>query len=60
MESLLQGLQLEYELLTETDEEVSYSISAPLDVRTRDISDTMRLLSGSDMQIEWKEKRRRK
>jgi len=60
MESLLQGLQLEYELLTEADEEVSYSISAPLDVRTRDISDTLRLLSGSDMQIEWKEKRRRK
>ena len=29
LESLLHGLQLEYELLTETDEEVSYSISAP-------------------------------
>jgi uncharacterized membrane protein YhiD involved in acid resistance len=60
MESLLLGLQLEYELLTETDEEVSYSISAPLDVRTRDISDTMRLLSGNEMQIEWKEKRARR
>jgi len=60
MESLLHGLQLEYELLTETAEEVSYSISAPLDVHTRDISDTMRLLSGTDMQIEWKEKRARR
>jgi len=60
LESLLHGLQLEYELLTETDEEVSYSISAPLDVRTRDISDTLRLLSATDMQIEWKEKRARR
>jgi len=60
MESLMHGLQLEYELLTETDAEVSYSISAPLDVRTRDISDTLRLLSGNDMQIEWKEKRARR
>ena len=56
----MQGQQLEYELLTETDEEVSYSISAPLDVRTRDISDTLRLLSATDMQIEWKEKRARR
>ena len=60
IESLLHGLELEYELLTETEEEVSYSISAPLDVHTRDISDTLRLLSGSDMQIEWKEKRARR
>src|SRR6478735_1191986 len=60
MESLLRGLQLEYELLTETNEEVSYSISAPLDVRTRDISDTLRLLSGNEMQVEWKEKRARR
>jgi len=60
MESLLRGLQLEYELLTETNEEVSYSISAPLDVHTRDISDTMRLLSANEMQIEWKEKRARR
>jgi len=60
VESLLQGLQLEYELLTEGDGELSYSISAPLDVRTRDISDTMRLLCGNEIEIEWKEKRRRK
>jgi hypothetical protein len=59
-ESVLHGLQLEYELLTETEDVVSYSIAAPLDVRTRDISDTLRLLSDHDMEIEWKEKRPRR
>jgi uncharacterized membrane protein YhiD involved in acid resistance len=59
-ESVLHGLKLEYELLAEGDDLVSYSILAPLDVRTRDISDMLRLLSGNDMEIEWKEKHRRR
>ena len=62
MEGVLAGFMLEYELLTESDEEVSYSISAPIDVRTRDISDTLRVLHPDDeeMSIEWEEKRPKK
>jgi hypothetical protein len=60
IEGVLHGLHLEYELLGESEEEVSYSISAPVDVRTRDISDTLRLLCGPGVEIEWKEKRLRK
>ncbi|HUR32848.1 MAG TPA: hypothetical protein VM032_03580 [Vicinamibacterales bacterium] len=60
IEGVLHGLRLEYELLTETEDEVSYSVSAPLDVRTRDISDTLRLVSGTEIEIEWKERRARK
>jgi hypothetical protein len=60
LEGVLSGFGLEYELLTGSDEEVGYSVSAPIDVRTRDVSDTLRLLSGSDqITIEWDEKRRR-
>ena len=61
LEGVLFGFTLEFELLTESDDEVGYSISAPIDVRTRDISDTLRLLSGDEeMSIEWEEKRPRK
>lgn len=61
VEGVLHGLGLEYELLTESDEAISYSVSAPLDVRTRDVSDTMRLLAGDgDMSIEWSEKKGKK
>ena len=59
-ESVLRGLQLEYELLAANDELVSYSVSAPLDVRTLDISDTLRLLSNNELEIEWKEKRHKR
>ncbi|MFN7915514.1 MAG: hypothetical protein U0Q55_09245 [Vicinamibacterales bacterium] len=61
VEGVLHGLGLEYELLTESDDAISYSVSAPLDVRTRDVSDTMRLLAGDgDMSIEWSEKKAKK
>ncbi|MGE3473946.1 MAG: hypothetical protein AB7O28_26635 [Vicinamibacterales bacterium] len=61
VEGVLHGLGLEYELLTESDETISYSVNAPLDVRTRDVSDTMRLLAGDgEMAIEWSEKKARK
>jgi hypothetical protein len=61
LESALHGLSLEYELLGESDDSVSYSISAPVDVRTRDVSDTLRLLSGDEsMSIEWTEKKPRR
>ncbi len=58
LEGVLFGFALEFELLSESDDEVGYSVSAPIDVRTRDISDTLRLLSGDEeISIEWDEKR---
>ncbi len=61
LEGVLFGFTLEFELLTESEDEVGYSISAPIDVRTRDISDTLRLLSGDEeISIEWEEKRARR
>ena len=59
VEGLLHGLHLEYELLTQNDEEISYSVSAPLDVRTRDISDMFHILTTNKMEVEWKEKKRK-
>ncbi len=61
LEGVLFGFALEFELLSESDDEIGYSVSAPIDVRTRDISDTLRLLSGDEeIAIEWDEKRPRK
>lgn len=61
LEGVLFGFGLEFELLSESDDEVGYSVSAPIDVRTRDISDTLRLLSADDeVSIEWEEKRQKK
>jgi uncharacterized membrane protein YhiD involved in acid resistance len=62
VEGVLKGFMLEFELLTESDEEVSYSISAPIEVRTRDISDTLRVLHSAEeeMTIEWDEKKSKK
>ena len=58
---MLFGFTLEFELLSESEDEVGYSVSAPLDVRTRDISDTLRLLSADEeISIEWEEKRPKK
>jgi len=59
-EGVLHGLQLEYELLTQTEDQVSYSVAAPLDVRTRDISDTFHILTADDVEVEWKEKKGKK
>lgn len=58
VEGVLHGLGLGYELLSENGEEISYSVSAPLDVRTRDISDTLKILSPNDMEVEWKERKK--
>jgi len=61
VEGVLHGLGLDYELLTESDKLISYSVSAPIDVRTRDVSDTIRLLAGEDdMSFEWTEKKPKK
>lgn len=58
VEGVLHGLELDYELLSENDEEISYSVATPLDVRTRDISDTLKILSPHDIEVEWKERKR--
>ena len=42
----------------EDDEEIRYSVSAPVDVRTRDVSDTLRLVAGGDVVVKWEEKKR--
>jgi uncharacterized membrane protein YhiD involved in acid resistance len=61
MESVLSGFKLDYELLSESEDSVRYTISAPYDVRTRDVSDTLTLLSGdADVAVEWTEKKTRK
>lgn len=61
LEGVLQGLDMEFELLSESDGAVSYSVSAPVDVRTLDVSDMIRFLAADDaMAIEWDEKRSRK
>lgn len=61
MESVLSGFKFDFELLSESDEAVRYSISAPQDVRTRDVSDTLALLSGDpEVAVEWTESKKRK
>ena len=57
-EDVLKGLGLEFELLVEDDEEIRYTVSAPVDVRTRDVSDTLRLVAGGDVVVRWEEKKR--
>jgi uncharacterized membrane protein YhiD involved in acid resistance len=61
LEDVLTGFKLEFELLSESEDELGYSISAPVDVRTRDVSDTIRLVSQDDeVSIEWDEKKSKK
>jgi uncharacterized membrane protein YhiD involved in acid resistance len=52
-EDVLKGLGLELELLLEDEEEIRYSVSAPVDVRTKDVSDTLRLVGGPDVVVRW-------
>ena len=61
LEAALSALGLEHELLVESEDELGYSVSAPVDVRTRDVSDTIRVLGGiEDVSIEWDEKKSKK
>jgi hypothetical protein len=61
VEGVLSGFSLDYELLAESEDELKYSISSPADVRTRDVSDTIKLLcAGEEMSIEWDEKKPKK
>jgi uncharacterized membrane protein YhiD involved in acid resistance len=56
-EDVLKGLGLEFELLVEEDDEIRYDVTAPVNVRTRDVSDTLRLVGGGDVTVRWEEKR---
>ena len=57
-EDVLKGLGLSHELLVEDEEEIRYSVSAPVDVRTKDVSDTLKLVAGGGLVVRWEEKRR--
>ena len=57
-EDVLKGLGLDCELLVEEEDEIRYSVSAPIDVRTKDVSDTLRLVAGgTGVIVKWEEKR---
>ena len=56
-EDVLKTLGIEYELLVEDEDEIRYSVSAPVDVRTKDVSDTLRLAGSGDVTVRWEEKR---
>ena len=57
-EDVLKALGIEFELLLEDDDEIRYSVSAPVDVRTRDVSDTLRLVGGgNDVIVKWEQKK---
>jgi len=57
VEDVLKALNFELELLYEDDEEIRYSVSAPVDVRTKDVSDTLRLVSGNTVTVKWLQKK---
>jgi uncharacterized membrane protein YhiD involved in acid resistance len=57
-EDVLKALGIEFELLLEDVDEIRYSVSAPIEVRTRDVSDTLRLVGGgNDVIIKWEHKK---
>ena len=56
-EDVLKALGLEFELLLEDEDEIRYSVSAPVDVRTKDVSDTLRLVGGSDVIVRWEQRK---
>ena len=58
-EDVLKALRLEHELLVEDEDEIRYSVSAPVDVRTKDVSDTLRLVAGGNLVVRWEERRTR-
>lgn len=56
-EDVFRGLGLDHELLIEDVDELRYMVSAPVDVRTKDVSDTLRLLGGANVLVRWEEKK---
>jgi uncharacterized membrane protein YhiD involved in acid resistance len=58
-EDVLKALGLEHELLVEDEDEIRYSVSAPIDVRTKDVSDTLKLVAAGNLVVRWEERRAR-
>lgn len=58
-EDVMKALDLQHELLMEDEEEIRYSVSAPVNVRTKDVSDTLRLVAGGKLLVRWEERRAR-
>lgn len=57
-EDVLKALGIEFELLLEDVDEIRYSVSAPVEVRTRDVSDTLRLVGGgADVIVKWEQRK---
>jgi hypothetical protein len=56
-EEVMRGLGLEFDLMVEEPDELRYVVSAPVTVRTRDVSDTFRLVGGNEVICRWEEKR---
>jgi uncharacterized membrane protein YhiD involved in acid resistance len=57
LEDVLKGLKLEYDLLEEAQDELRYVVTLPVEMRTRDVSDMLRLIRGAPVVIRWTEKR---
>ena len=54
----LKALGIEFEWLLEDVDQLRYSVSAPVEIRTRDVSDTLRLVgSGADVIVKWEQKK---
>jgi uncharacterized membrane protein YhiD involved in acid resistance len=58
-EDVLKALHLEHELLVEDEDEIRYNVSAPVNVRTKDVSDTLKLVAGGNVVVRWEERRLR-
>ena len=56
-EDVMTGMGLEFELLVEEEDEIRFAVSAPIDVRTKDVSDTLRLVGGGNVVVKWEEKK---
>jgi uncharacterized membrane protein YhiD involved in acid resistance len=56
-EEVMKGLALEFDLMVEEPSELRYVVSAPVTLRTRDVSDTFRLVGGNEVICRWEEKR---
>jgi uncharacterized membrane protein YhiD involved in acid resistance len=58
-EDVLKAMGLEHELLVEDEDEIRYNVSAPVHLRTKDVSDTLRLVAGGKLVVRWEERRTR-
>ena len=58
-EDVLKALGLEHELMVEDEGEIRYNVSAPVNVRTKDVSDTLKLVAGGNVVVRWEERRAR-